>query len=394
VVSVSRAGDGSVSEERVLLAHGDGGELMGELVEGVFVSRLGTGEPAGDDSARILFGQEQAPAERGGGGQETRSCPTGTAGGHGQARRGERQRPAGMRPPSAADIPALQNSTRLVFTTDAFVVDPIFFPGGDIGKLAVCGTVNDLAAAGARPVALSASFILEEGLLISELERVVESMAGTAAEAGVNTKVVPVGSADRVYVTTSGVGEVADGVEVSGAGARPGDVVLVSGPVGDHGLAVLSKREGLEFESAIVSDCAPLAGMVAELLAAVSGVHVLRDPTRGGLATALNEIARQSRVEVEIEESAVPVRESVAAACELLGLDALYAANEGKMVVMVGEGEAEAALGVLRGHALGGEAAVIGRVSEGRGGRVLLRTVLGTRRILDRHVGEQMPRIC
>ena len=286
-----------------------------------------------------------------------------------------------------------------MFTTDGFVVEPIFFPGGDIGKLAVCGTVNDLAAAGARPLALSASFILEEGLLISELERIVDSMAAAAAEAGVrvicgDTKVVPRGSADRMYVTTSGVGEVPEGVEVSGANARPGDVVLVSGPVGDHGLAVLSVREGLEFESEIVSDCAPLAGMVEALLEAAPGVHALRDPTRGGLATALNEIARQSEVEIEIEESAVPVRESVAAACELLGLDPLYAANEGKMIVIAAAAQADKALAALRAHPLGREAAVIGRVQQGKAGRVLLRTVLGTHRILDRHVGEQMPRIC
>jgi hydrogenase expression/formation protein HypE len=334
-----------VSEERVLLAHGDGGELMGELIEHVFVSRLGTGEPPGDDSAR------------------------------------------------------LEGRGRLVFTTDAFVVEPIVFPGGDIGKLAVCGTVNDLAAAGARPVALSASFILEEGLLISELERIVGSMARAAGEARVrvicgDTKVVPRGSADRIYISTSGVGEVPEGIEVSGAGARPGDVVLVSGPVGDHGLAVLSRREGLEFESEILSDCAPLGGMVEALLQAAPGVHALRDPTRGGLATALNEIARQSQVEMEIEESAAPVRESVAAACELLGLDPLYAANEGRMVVVAPEGEAEGALSALRGDPLGGGAAAIGRVRKGRAGRVLLKTALGTHRILDRHVGEQMPRIC
>ncbi len=281
-----------------------------------------------------------------------------------------------------------------MFTTDGFVVDPIFFPGGDIGRLAVCGTVNDLAAAGARPVALSASFILEEGLLISELERVVDSMAAAAREAGVrvicgDTKVVPRGAADGVYIATSGVGEVPEGVKVSGGNARPGDVVVVSGPIGDHGLAVLSKREGLEFESEIVSDCAPLWEMVRVLLEAVPGVHVLRDPTRGGLAAALNEIARQSGVEIEIEESAVPVRASVAAACELLGLDPLYAANEGKMVAMAAEERAGAVL-----EALGGEAAVIGRVREGRPGRVLVETALGTHRILDRHVGEQMPRIC
>ena len=334
-----------MSEDRVLLAHGDGGEMMAELIERVFVSRLGTGEPPGDDSAR------------------------------------------------------LKASGRLVFTTDAFVVDPIFFPGGDIGKLAVCGTVNDLAAAGARPVVLSASFILEEGLLIADLERIVDSMAAASAEADVkvvcgDTKVVPRGRADQVYVSTSGVGEVPPGIEVSGGNAQPGDVVLVSGPVGDHGLAVLSRREGLAFESPIESDCAPLAGLVAELLAACSGVHVLRDPTRGGVATALNEIAQQSGVEIEIEEAEVPVNRSVSAACELLGLDPLYAANEGKMIVVVSAEQKEVAFSALRAHARGREAAAIGRVAAGERPRVLLRTALGTRRILGRHVGEQMPRIC
>ena len=334
-----------MSEDRVLLAHGDGGELMAELIERVFVSRLGTGEPPGDDSARLRGGE------------------------------------------------------RLVFTTDAFVVDPIFFPGGDIGKLAVCGTVNDLAAAGARPLALSASFILEEGLPIADLERIVDSMAAASAEAGVkvlcgDTKVVPRGRADRVYVSTSGVGEVPSGIEVSGGNAQPGAVVLVSGPVGDHGLAVLSRREGLAFESPIESDCAPLGALVQALLAAAPGVRVLRDPTRGGLATALNEIAQQSGVEIEIEEAAVPVRSSVSAACELLGLDPLYAANEGKMIVVVPAEQTQAALSALQANALGRLAAVIGRVAAGERPRVLLRTALGTRRILDRHVGEQMPRIC
>jgi hydrogenase expression/formation protein HypE len=344
-----------VSQERVLLAHGDGGQLMAELIERVFVSRLGTGEPPGDDSARI-GGSEESKRRRGEGGGW------------------------------------------LVFTTDAFVVEPIFFPGGDIGKLAVCGTVNDLASAGARPIALSASFILEEGLVIADLERVVESMASAAAEAGVrvicgDTKVVPRGKADKLYISTSGVGEVPKGAEVSGSLARPGDVVMVSGPVGDHGLAVLSQREGLEFESPIVSDCAPLAGLVAAALEAAPQIHVLRDPTRGGLATALNEIARQSGVDIEVGEELVPVRPAVAAACELLGLDPLYVANEGKMIVIAPADAAGAVLSAMESHPLGREAAQIGGVTEGRG-RVLLRTALGTHRILDRHVGEQLPRIC
>lgn len=334
-----------MTEERVLLAHGDGGELMAQLVAEVFISRLGTGDPPGDDAARL--------AARG----------------------------------------------RLAFTTDAFVVDPIFFPGGDIGRLAICGTVNDLAAAGARPLAISASFIIEEGLLISDLERLVASMASTAEEAGVrvitgDTKVVPRGKVDRVYIATSGVGEVPEGVHVSGAEARDGDAVLVSGPVGDHGLAVLSRREGLEFESEIVSDCAPLADLVQRLLAAAPGAHALRDPTRGGVATALNEIARQSQVAIELVEASVPVRPAVAAACELLGLDPLYAANEGAMLVVLPPEQAEAALAALRGHPRGQEAARIGQVISGPPGRVLVKTALGSHRLLDRHVGEQMPRIC
>jgi len=350
-------------QERVLLAHGDGGQLMAELIERVFVARLGTGEPPGDDSARIERSEEA------------------------RRRRGEE-----------AERQRGEDGRRLVFTADAFVVDPIFFPGGDIGKLAVCGTVNDLAAAGARPIALSASFILEEGLPISELERVVDSMAAAAREAGVrvicgDTKVVPRGKADKVYISTSGVGEVPEGVSVSGIAAQPGDVVLVSGPVGDHGLAVLSRREGLEFESPIMSDCAPLNRLVAAVLAAAPELHVLRDPTRGGLATALNEIARQSRVDMEIQEGSVPVRPAVAVACELLGLDPLYVANEGKMIVIAPPEQAEAALSALQSDELGAGATRIGTVTEGQG-RVLLRTALGTRRILDRHVGDQLPRIC
>ena len=330
---------------RILLAHGDGGQLMADLIESVFASRLGRGEPAGDDAAQLAA------------------------------------------------------AGRLAFTTDAFVVDPIFFPGGDIGRLAICGTVNDLATAGARPLAISASFIIEEGLPIADLQRVVDSMARTAEEAAVrvvtgDTKVVPRGKADKLYISTSGIGEVAPGVSISGANAKPGDAVIISGPVGDHGLAVLSHREGLEFESQITSDCAPLAGMVQALLDAAPAVHALRDPTRGGLANALNEIARQSGVEIEIVESSVPVRPSVAAACELLGLDPLYAANEGKMVVFVSPDAAESALRALRRHDSGREAAIIGTVTQPHAGRVLLRTALGAHRILDRHIGEQLPRIC
>lgn len=333
-----------MSEDRILLSHGDGGQRMAELINEVFLSRLGPGDPPGDDAAQ------------------------------------------------------LEAAGRLAFTTDAFVVEPIFFPGGDIGKLAVCGTVNDLATAGAVPLALSASFVLEEGLLISDLERIAGSMGAAAAEAKVrvitgDTKVVPRGKADKMYISTAGVGRIAEGVTLSGANARPGDAVLISGTVGDHGLAVLSRREGLEFESEILSDCAPLAEMVQALLAAAPGVHVLRDPTRGGLASALNEIARQSQVQIAVEETAVPVHAGVAAACDLLGLDPLYAANEGKMIAIVAGEQAEAALAALRARPLGGEAAIVGKVESGAS-RVLLRTALGSHRLLDRHVGEQMPRIC
>jgi len=382
VVPVPWGGGQRVSDELVLLAHGDGGQLMAELIARVFVPRLGTGQPPGDDSARIA----------GTAGLTTKTRRHEVAGAP-RSRSDQGGGPMGL----ATSAPA-QHGGRLVFTTDAFVVDPIFFPGGDIGRLAVCGTVNDLAAAGARPVALSASFILEEGLPISVLERVVDSMASAAREAGVpvicgDTKVVPRGKADKLYISTSGVGEVPEGVSVSGSAAKPGDVVLVSGPVGDHGLAVLSQREGLAFESPIVSDCAPLAALVATVLKASPGVHVLRDPTRGGLATTLNEIAQQSGVQIEIEEGAVPVRPAVAAACELLGLDPLYVANEGKMVVIAPADAAGTVLSAMTSHPQGREAARIGQVSEGRG-RVLLRTALGTHRMLDWHVGEQLPRIC
>lgn len=290
---------------------------------------------------------------------------------------------------------------RLAFTTDSYVVSPLFFPGGDIGKLAVCGTVNDLSMSGARPLWLSAGFIIEEGLAVAELERIVASMASTAAQAGVqivtgDTKVVDRGSADRLFVNTAGVGVIPRGVEIGARRARPGDAVLLSGTIGDHGMTILTQREGLSFDSPLRSDCAPLNRLVAALIDHIgaANLHVLRDPTRGGLASTLNEIAGASRAGVELVETAIPVREEVQAACELLGLDPLHVANEGKLVAVVEPGVAEAALAALRADPLGADAAIIGQVSDQHPGRVVLRTPLSARRVVDMLVGEQLPRIC
>ena len=288
---------------------------------------------------------------------------------------------------------------RAVFTTDSYVVRPLFFPGGDIGKLAICGTVNDLAMRGARPLYLSAAFILEEGLPLADLERIVMSMARTAREAGVSivtadTKVVERGGADKLFINTAGIGLVPGHVRISASSACPGDVIILSGAVGDHGLAVMTQREGLRLEGALKSDCAPLHGLVDALLRAAPDVHVLRDPTRGGLATTLNELADQSKVGIEIDEEAVPVHDAVRAASELLGLDPLYVANEGKLVAFVPEGSASRALQAMRSHPYGREATVVGRVVSEHPKRVVLRTLLGTRRLLNMLSGSQLPRIC
>lgn len=334
-------------DEQVLLAHGGGGSLMGDLIREVFHRRFR--DPvltAADDSAvlGVLCG-------------------------------------------------------RTAFTTDAFVVDPIFFPGGDIGKLAVCGTVNDLAAQGAEPLFLSAAFVLEEGLPLADLRRVVESMASTAEEARVrivagDTKVVPRGKADKLFIATSGVGRIAEGVSVSGSGVKPGDALILTGPIGDHGIAVMLAREKMGFAADVESDCAPLWGLVSGVCSVGSALHAMRDPTRGGLAAAVNELARQSGVALELEEDSIPVRDSVQVACELLGLDPLYVANEGKMLLAVAPNSADAVLSSLRRHPLGAQAAVIGRALDGPAGRVVLRTSLGTTRIVDLPPGEQLPRIC
>ena len=331
----------------IQLAHGGGGRVMRDLIEGLFL-------PAFDN-------------------------------------------PALARRHDSAVVPV--GDTRVAFTTDTYVVHPRVFPGGDIGTLAVYGTVNDLAMAGARPLYLSAGFILEEGLPLAELERVVRSMRAAAAACGValvtgDTKVVDRGKGDGLYVNTAGLGLVDDGVVLEPGRVRPGDAVLLSGDVGRHGIAVLSVREGLEFEGAIESDCASVAPLARALLDAGIDVRCLRDPTRGGLATALNEIALDAGVGVDVEEAAIPVDETVAGACELLGLDPLYVACEGRMVAFVAAGDAEHALAVLHRHPLGERATRIGGVTDGPPGGVSLRTRLGSRRVLDLLSGEQLPRIC
>ncbi len=288
---------------------------------------------------------------------------------------------------------------RLAMTTDSYVVDPIFFPGGNIGSLAVHGTVNDLAMRGAKPLYITAGFILEEGLIFGDLEKIVLSMAQAAREAGVkviagDTKVVPRGKADKVFINTSGIGIVPAGIDIGGQNARPGDLVLINGTIGDHGMAVLCKREGLAFENEIQSDAAALNGLVDLMLDAFAGIHVLRDPTRGGVATTLNEIAEQSGVGIRLFEEALPVREDVLGACEVLGFDPLYVANEGKVLAVVPAQGADAVLRAMKSHPLGRASCLIGEIVSDDPGRVFLRTRIGGHRLVDMLRGEQLPRIC
>jgi hydrogenase expression/formation protein HypE len=289
--------------------------------------------------------------------------------------------------------------SRIAFTTDSFVVKPLFFPGGDIGSLAVHGTVNDLAMGGAKPLFLSAGFILEEGFPSDELRQIAASMAKAAAAAGVaiitgDTKVVEKGKGDGLFINTTGIGVVPDGVRLSASQARPGDRVILSGFIGDHGIAILAKREGLEFDTEIESDSAPLHDLVDAMLAASHDIRCMRDPTRGGLSSTLNEIASQAGVSIQIEESKIPVREEVRGACELLGLDPLYVANEGKLVAIVAPEAADAILSAMRGHARGGDAVIIGTVGDRRAGLVTMKTAFGSTRIVDLLAGDQLPRIC
>lgn len=293
---------------------------------------------------------------------------------------------------------AFLEDKRLVFTTDAFVVKPLFFPGGDIGRLAICGTVNDLAVMGAEPLYISCAFIIEEGLSRAELERAVDSMAAAAREAEVtivagDTKVVERGSADKLFITTSGIGVLSQEPRPAAESVAPGDAILVSGPVGDHGMAVLSARESLYSGEKLRSDCAPLAGLIRSAARACRP-KFMRDPTRGGLATALNELAAAAGLGVELDETAVPVRAEVRSACELLGFDHLYVACEGRVLIVVEDRDREACLKALKEHPMGRDAAAIGTVVGDHRGSVILRTEVGGRRILDLLTGEQLPRIC
>ena len=288
---------------------------------------------------------------------------------------------------------------RMVLTTDAHVISPLFFPGGDIGSLSVHGTINDVAMAGARPLYLSAAFVLEEGYPLPDLERIVASMARASRNAGVpivtgDTKVVEKGKGDGVFITTTGLGVVPPGVHISGDRASPGDAILVSGTLGDHGIAVLSKRENLTFETEILSDSAALHGLVADMVAAVPAIHCLRDPTRGGLASTLNELAQQSRVGMRLAETAIPFKPDVLAACELLGLDPLYIANEGKLIAICAGADAERLLGVMRNHPLGRDAAIIGEATADAHAFVQMQTKFGGSRMVDWLAGDPLPRIC
>jgi hydrogenase expression/formation protein HypE len=344
-----------VDSEHVLLGHGSGGTLTADLIQRVFLKGFGADPPpALEDQATLTLGS-----------------PDGN--GH--------------------------KTPRIALSTDSFVVRPPFFPGGDIGRLSVHGTVNDLAVGGATPLALSAAFILEEGLPMADLRRIVASMREACAEAGVSivtgdTKVVDRGKGDQIFITTTGVGILPEGRCLSVRNARPGDKVLVSGTIGDHGIAILSVREGIEFETVLESDSASLADLTRVMLAQCPSIRWMRDPTRGGLSSSLNELADASQVGVKLDEAAIPLRPEVHAACAMLGLDPLYVANEGKLVAVVPPRDAERLLEVMRGHPLGRHAAIIGDIVDEHRGMVILRSFIGGERVVTMLAGEQLPRIC
>jgi hydrogenase expression/formation protein HypE len=297
------------------------------------------------------------------------------------------------------DSAVLELKGKLAFTTDSYVVNPIFFPGGDIGRLAVCGTVNDLSMNGAEPRYLSLALILEEGLELDILKKVIKSVKDTADEAGVqivtgDTKVVNRGKADGLFINTTGLGIIRTRTDVSGANVKEGDIIILSGGIGEHGMAVMSQREGLKFNLPVNSDCAPLNRLVADMLAASKHIHSLRDPTRGGLAATLNELARQSGAGIKIEERKIPILDGVRGACELLGLDPLYIANEGKLVAAVAPGEADKVLAAMRKNKYGKKSEIIGQATGEHKGRVVMRTQIGSSRIVDMPTGEILPRIC
>ncbi|CCB63674.1 MULTISPECIES: hydrogenase expression/formation protein HypE [unclassified Hyphomicrobium] len=343
---------GTVSVPNVTLAHGGGGKAMKDLIDDVFIS---------------VFDRE----------------------GHGT-----------LEDQARIDLLGLTKlGDRVAFTTDSFVVDPLFFPGGDIGKLAICGTINDLAVGGAKPLYISCAAILEEGVEVDLLRRIARSMAETACSAGVrivtgDTKVVHKGACDKVFLTTTGIGVIPEGISLGAEFAEAGDVVLVNGFLGDHGAAILGARGDMALDSPIMSDCAPLDGLIAALLRSAPHTRAIRDATRGGIATVLNEIADASRVSIVVDEERTPLRPEVKGFCEILGLDPLYLANEGKLVAIVPRNEADAALQALRTHSLGHDAEIVGEVMAGEPGRVTMRTVFGGTRIVDMLVGEQLPRIC
>ncbi|GGL39526.1 hydrogenase expression/formation protein HypE [Nocardia jinanensis] len=331
----------------IVMGHGGGGAMSGELIEHLFLPAFGAAADAGMGDSAVF----------------------------------------------AVD------GTRLAFSTDSFVVKPLVFPGGSIGELAVNGTVNDLAMAGARPLVLSTAFILEEGTALSEIAHVAEALGTAASAAGVSlvtgdTKVVDAGHGDGIFINTAGIGVLDEGVDIRPERAAPGDVVMVSGDIGVHGIAVMSCREGLEFGTTVLSDTAPLAGLVSAMLDTGADLHVLRDPTRGGVAATLNEIARAAGIGVSLEETALPVPAAVRDACGLLGLDPVYVANEGKLVAFVAPADADRVLAAMRAHPLGARAAVIGTCVEEHPGMVVARTALGGTRVVDLPAGEQLPRIC
>ncbi len=353
-----------MTDDTILLGHGSGGRMSHELLEKTILPALGWDES--DHESKVL---------------EDAAVMHITADSL-----------------LAAELVS-EGDSRIAMTTDSFVVSPIFFPGGDIGDLAVNGTVNDLVMMGAVPLYLTLGMVIEEGLLISELEAVLSSVKTAAEAAGVSvvagdTKVVERGKADRLFLNTAGFGVVPSGRTLSAAALRPGDVIIISGTLGDHGIAVMSKREGIAFETPVVSDTASLAGLAAQLFMSEAELRALRDPTRGGLATTLCELATSSNVGIELDELAIPVKPEVARASDLLGLDPLYIANEGKMIVVVAPEDAERAIHALQGHPLGGDAAIIGTCSDDRPGRVTLRTTIGGTRVVDMLSGEQLPRIC
>jgi hydrogenase expression/formation protein HypE len=336
-----------MAEEKIVLAHGSGGRLTHDLIQKIFLPRFRNPflEPL-DDSARIV-----------------------------------------------------NREGAIAFTTDSYVVNPLFFPGGDIGKLAVCGTVNDLSMIGATPSYLSLSLIVEEGFSIDLLKRIVSSIQDTAEEAGVNivtgdTKVVEHGAADQLFINTSGIGWIRPGIHLSGSNAKPGDRILLNGSIGNHETAVLSQREGLKFNTDISSDCAPLNNLVGKMLDVCPSIRCMRDPTRGGLSTTLNEVASVSNVGMTIEEECIPIHEPIRGICELLGFDPLYLANEGKLIAICPPEEADRLLETMRSHPMGKESQIIGRVTEENPKKVILQTLIGGHRIIDMLTGAQYPRIC